>query len=467
MTHPDLQRPTTHQPRGRHLVIAFTTGATAALLACTAPAPDAGSSAAVEPPGTESSDSDLLPVIEGPQLVLEPHHVRVGTVVREPMLVEHPSGLWFLTGYGTQDPANSSPRQALKLWQSADEGENWTAVDVGTVDDGAFGNSDVDLAVGPEGNLYFAAMRFDRTTFRGTHVTMGASSDTGASWRWNVISDSEFDDRPWVRATPDGRVHAVWNDGAGVAYARSPDGGTTWNEQPRIHDAGGSSHLAVGPDGELAVRIGPMSASGNRNHPGEDWIATSVDGGASWTLRPPPGNGRWPASIAELGTHPRWVDPLAWSARGDLLHAWTADDGLQIARSADQGAAWTIWAVAAPPPGGALFFPYLSGGFEVARGDRSRDQFALSWFERNGDVLRARVARLRFEAGALHVERTAPLSLPIHRLLNTGGEVSRTPDTGGEYFPALISRDGRVVAATPIQGDPQGDGFTIWREPPS
>ena len=414
-------------------------------------------------PETEVGTGTQYSLVEGSHLEVEASHARVGRVAREPMMVEHPNGSWFVTGYGAQDPLNSSPLQPPSLWRSDDQGTTWSSVDVGVATDGAYGNSDVDLSIGPEGNLYFIVMGFDRSTFRGTHVTVGRSADEGRTWSWSVLSETEFDDRPWVRAAPDGRVHAIWNDGAGVSHARSSDGGLTWTELERIHPAGGSSHLAIGPGGELAVRIGPMSASGHRSDPGEDWIAVSVDGGDDWTLHEPPGEGRWPTSIAELGTHPRWVDPLAWTAGGDLLHAWSADDGLHVARSVDRGASWTRWLVA-PAGDRTLFFPYLTGGFDVARPAMPPETFALTWFERSGSELRARIARLGFENDTLKVERTLPLDLPIRRQASGGDEPTWTPDTGGEYFPAILDRAGRVLAATTIQNDPAGDGFSIWKE---
>ncbi len=178
----------------------------------------------------------------------------VEKLAREPMIVEHPDGTLFVTGYGEPLPI---------LYKSTDKGATWTSVAVGTIADGAVGNSDVDLAVAPDGTLYFIAMTFDRTTFEGTQISIGSSRDAGATWSWSLLSKTRYDDRPWVEVAPDGVAHAIWNDGSGVAYAVSRDRGLTWTEQPRIHDQGGSSHLAIGPAGEIAVRISPVSASAN------------------------------------------------------------------------------------------------------------------------------------------------------------------------------------------------------------
>src|SRR6185503_13519612 len=71
---------------------------------------------------------------------------------REPMIIEHPDGTLFVSGYGESTPM---------LWKSSDRGASWTQVNVGTESDGAVGNSDVDLAVARDGTLYFVTMFFD------------------------------------------------------------------------------------------------------------------------------------------------------------------------------------------------------------------------------------------------------------------------------------------------------------------
>jgi hypothetical protein len=175
-------------------------------------------------------------------------------LAREPMVVQHPDGTLFVSGYGESAPT---------LWKSRDNGATWTRVNVGTEASGAIGNSDVDLAVARDGTLYFVTMVFDRKAEEGTSVSIGVSKDVGATWSWTLLSKTRFDDRPWVEVAADGTVHVIWNDGSGVCHAVSQDGGNTWTERPRIHAQGGSSHLAVGPNREVAVRVTPLSASGN------------------------------------------------------------------------------------------------------------------------------------------------------------------------------------------------------------
>ena len=110
---------------------------------------------------------------------------------REPMIVQHPDGTLFVSGYGESTPT---------LWKSADRGASWARINLGTESDGAVGNSDVDLAVARDGTLYFVTMYFDRKTNEGTQINLGVSKDLGASWSWTLLSKSRFDDRPWWRS---------------------------------------------------------------------------------------------------------------------------------------------------------------------------------------------------------------------------------------------------------------------------
>jgi hypothetical protein len=97
-------------------------------------------------------------------------------MAREPMLVEHPSGALFVSGYGTPTGAQDLPPN---LWKSADGGKTWTVVDVGRPAQGAKGNSEVDLAVAADGTLYFVSMTYDRKLNQGVSIDIGVSRDAG------------------------------------------------------------------------------------------------------------------------------------------------------------------------------------------------------------------------------------------------------------------------------------------------
>lgn len=374
----------------------------------------------------------------------------VDLLAREPMVVEHPDGTLFVSGYSDPNP---------KLWKSRDHGATWTRVNVGTEADGALGNSDVDLAVGPDGTLYFAQMGFDRSVGQGTHIAMGVSKDVGATWKWTMLSRTRFVDRPWVKVASDGTAHVIWNDTTGVSHTISRDGGVTWATQPKIHDKGGSSHLVVGPHGEIAVRIAPIAASGNKLDEGVDLIAVSTDGGATWQKRSAPGERDWPSPRSNTPTTPRWVEPLAWGASegggvGALYYFWTSRAGLWLARSKDKGASWTTWRLAEPQD--LSYFPYL-----IARGN---GELAATWFSGQGDSWQAHVARIDVGDGDAAPKMIETTMRPEIWGLSSRRENPRMRSAAGEYLPVVFLRDGTLAVVSPIQNERAGRyGFSWWR----
>jgi hypothetical protein len=372
---------------------------------------------------------------------------------REPMLIEHPDGTLFVSGYGAGHST---------LWKSRDHGATWARVDVGAAANGAIGNSDVDLAVARDGTLYFVAMVFDNKKGEGVSISVGVSKDVGATWSWTLLSKTRFDDRPWVAVAPDGIVHVIWNDGSGVGHAVGTDGGRTWKASPKIHPKGGSSHMAVGPKGEVAVRVTPLSASGNTYDKGVDLIAVSTDAGARWQTYPAPGQREWspwvdtsvtPPRVIEREV-PRWVEPLAWDADSNLYSFWTNKEGLWLGRSADRGATWTTSRVAESRD--VAFYPYL-----IARG---HGELAASWFSGHADTLYSHVARIDAGAAAapLRLIESTPVQLDVWQ---SGDKPTDPParDSAGEYLALAFLHDGRLAMVSPIQNmATKRFGFTFW-----
>lgn len=373
-------------------------------------------------------------------LVLSEPATHLDTTAREPMLVQHPDGTLFVAGYQRENPV---VEQSPALWKSSDGGSSWERVDVGTVEQGAVGNSDVDLAVGPDGTLYFLTMGFDRTVGEGTHVAVGVSRDVGATWSWNWLVRAPRVDRPWIVITSDGTAHVIWNDGAGVHYTRGDAAGSDWSEPRTIAERGGSSHLAAGPNDELAVRIIPLSASGAQYHEGAEWLLVSTDGGDSWQRRQPPGTREY-AGLGQDEELPRWVEPIAFDDAGALYSLWSEGDELWLGRSADLGASWQTWPISRSED--SMFFPYLAA--------RDAGELAATWFAGRGDSLAAHVARIDVGGdGAPEV-----VEAPAFRPRSWTPDDPPVRDPAGEYLPVIFLADGGLAVASPIQ-DAAGERF--------
>ncbi|MBS0393840.1 MAG: exo-alpha-sialidase [Proteobacteria bacterium] len=393
----------------------------------------------------------------GAQLAVTLHVEQVGYPAREPMLAELPDGTLFITGYAGAVHAESTgePQTVPRLWKSTDRGAHWTSVNVGTERDGAVGNSDVDLAVARDGTLYLVTMGYDRKAGEGTHVAVGVSGDAGSTWRWTMLSKQRLDDRPWVAVEPNGTAHVIWNDGAGVQHALSRDRGASWSRPQRVHPEGGSSHLAAGPRGELAVRVVPLSASGRMYSEHADLVAVSTDGGATWRDRAVPGRRTW-APVE--GTTPRWVEPVAWDAAGDLYLLWTEASRVWLARSRDQGASWASWVIAEAGGDDLAYFPYL-----VARG---AGDLAASWFSGAGEQLRFHACAVRVGGAGSRprVACSSPLTADSWAPSALPDSLARARSPAGEYVPVALLTDGELAVASPIQ-DAQAAryGFSFWR----
>jgi hypothetical protein len=378
-------------------------------------------------------------------------------VAREPMIVEHPDGSLFVGGFGASRMSENRTDE-LTLWKSRDGGVKWARVNVGTEAPKAYetvGNSDMDLAIAPDGTLYFVTLFFDLDKWEGRQISIGVSKDVGATWKWTTLSKTRFDDRPWVEVAPDGTAHVIWNDGAGVCYAVSQDGGLTWTERDRIHPQGGSSHLAVGPNGELAARITPASASGNKYDEGVDLIAVSTDGKATWRKQAAPGTREWVRQPNYTDSVPRWVEPLAWDERGALYSLWTSLKEIWLARSADQGVTWTTWRLAESSE--VAYYPYL-----MARG---AGELAATWFSGRPEALQAHAARIDVGEGD-----TPPRMAESEPFEPDSWEEGPRPgdppvrSTAGEYLAVCFLRKGGLDVVSPIQNMREKRyGFSVWK----
>lgn len=356
----------------------------------------------------------------------------------EPMLVEHPDGTLFVCGY--------SGGGVPGLYQSQDKGSSWERVDLGSEEDGAVGNSDCDLAVGLDGSVFLAEMEWTPGT-GGTAISVASRPAGEGRWHWTAISNELGADRPWIESAPDGTVHLVWNQGQhadstrsrGVFHTKSEDSGRTWDPPRLIYEYGASSHFAVGPDGEMALRIIPhIRERGPRIFDG-DFVAVSLDGGESWDLKPPPKVHNWEPE-AYFEEVPRWVEPLAWDDSGTLYHLWSDINSLQLAWSTDQGTTWSFSEVTESTD--TLYFPYM-----VASG---RGELAVAWHVGGGMDLLVGAAYVRVDLEQGTVVDVHQVELPYDALGPWADDGSESRWPLGEYKPVAFLTDGDLGVVTPI-----------------
>ena len=372
----------------------------------------------------------------------------LGRPVAEPAIAQHPDGALFVAGFVPRFSEASSAADATLplLLRSDDAGGSWMRVEQGRVAQGAIGNSDTDLAVAPDGTLYHATMLF----FPWGHaISVGASEDAGATWTWRRLMAGPWVDRPWVEVGPDGVAHVTWSSPLGLHHATSDDRGRTWTEGPRVHDTSGSGGLAVGPGGEIAIRLLPYRAPTFLGaafvfpliDPTADGVVVSTDGGATWTVREIPGERAYGDPFGNDRDQPRWADPVGFDGDGTLYTAWCEGDAVQLAWSRDLGASWDVLTVARTE-GRTAFFPYLRAGAAGA--------LALTWFTEGDGGVRAHIARVEGADTATPLIDAREHDMP------------REARLAGEYFQAAFLAEGPIVAATPIDtGEDTTSGFVF------
>ncbi|MEL7123014.1 MAG: sialidase family protein [Bacteroidota bacterium] len=383
------------------------------------------------------------------ELIVKNKIDHISTLAREPMVAEHPSGALFVTGYRN----NSMTPQ---LWKSMDMGKTWKSVDVGTTADGAIGNSDVDLYIDAKGNIYLLSMTytqlpedmegFDFSTMKGERIAVGVSKDAGSSWKWQTISENDYDDRPWITATTDGSLHIIWNDGKGVHHAVSKDEGTSWQKQADVSPKGGSSFLADGYNGQLAVRIAPLSASAFKMDEGVDLIRLSLDNGKSWKDVSIPGKRTWTQDLSDI---PRWVEPLAWDKEDRLYLLSSEGKELKLSATKDNGKTWKEYIIAESMD--TLYFPYMQ---------MSEQGILCTWLSGFNENIRHHAAIVKFKEEKIQIFALEPLQLDVWSRFG-GGDYERS--TCGEYFPIIPLSNGNIGMVTTIQNSKANRlGFTWW-----
>lgn len=226
------------------------------------------------------------------------------------------------------------------VWVSRDGGESFTELAHPTKD--LYGNEGT-ITLDSAGNLYY--MDIDLATF--------------GFARWNPDLEAEYGyrrpgeplvDRPWIRATDDGIVHAVYNTGLDTIVYRSTDHGMTFTAQPvaRFGDGLGGAYSDA--------RHGIVGMTGYGTY------VESTDHGETWSER------KEVQGCSSAGSYA--VETAAVDEAGTVWHQL---EGCVVGRSDGN---WTE-ASQAIPDGIEPFFTWVDAG--------AKDSIAVAYYGRVGD----------------------------------------------------------------------------------
>jgi hypothetical protein len=310
----------------------------------------------------------------------------------EPSIAVDPANPNHFIGAWQQDRWSGGGSRGLVSAFTLDGGGTWTraAAPMSRCSGGTLANggnferaSDPWVTIAPDGTAYQSALGFNNANGQNA-ILVSRSTDGGRTWSnpVSVRSDNFQDqnDKESITADPtDARyVYVVWDRLTGnrgpTWFARTSDGGATWEPARAIYDPGTNSQtinnqVVVLPDGTLIaafteiVNVGPANLRLR--------ILRSIDKGATWSA---------PITVSDVQTVGT-IDPDAGTAirdgsllgsiaagrNGMLVVAWQdsrfsagTHDDIVVARSADGGITWSAPLRINGSPALAAFIPTVA-----------------------------------------------------------------------------------------------------------
>jgi hypothetical protein len=218
----------------------------------------------------------------------------------EPHVAVDPGNPAHLVGVWQQDRWTNGGANGVLAAASMDGGRSWASSQPkfsmcagGTYERA----SDPWVSIAPDGTVHFAALTLNGAGAVSA-VEVSRSADGGLTWSDPITLDAPpaGSDKESITADPtDSRyVYAVWdqtnlNRRVPAWFARSVDGGASWEPARVIYDPGDLGYaefqqIVVLPDGTLVDVFSLVFGAGSGHAPGH-WIAVmrSTDHGVSWS----------------------------------------------------------------------------------------------------------------------------------------------------------------------------------------
>ncbi len=298
----------------------------------------------------------------------------------EPFVAIDPRDPRHLIGVWQQDRFADGGANGLATGITFDGGATWTqtAARFSLCSGGAYERaSDPWVSIAPDGTAHQIALAFNRSK-PGQAILASRSLDGGRTWRDPIVLQQETDsdlglDKETITADPhDARsVYAVWDRltgqtdptsplGTGPAwFARSTDGGATWEPARSIYDPGADAQtignqIVVMPDGALVNLLSVVTQNSSPAPKTAVAVLRSTDKGASWSSAPVTVAqaefvGVFDPKTQQAVRSGDVVPAVAVDAASGALYAvWEdarfssgARDGIALSRSMDGGLTWS------------------------------------------------------------------------------------------------------------------------------
>ena len=323
------------------------------------------------PTATLSVASGASPFSPGCDGAITSGTAYVGSEV-EPMIAVNPANPDNIVGVWQQDRWSNGSARGLLTGASQDGGRTWTlsaaAFSHCTGGNAANGGdyeraTDPWVSFAPDGTAWQIALA---TAGAANAILVSRSVDGGRNWSapTTLIRDEvDFNDKESITADPhdDRFVYAIWNrfddTGAATWFARTTDGGASWEPARIILDPGSTgqttnNQVVVLPDGTLVAFFTRLPTTLSSRYTPEMLVMRSTDRGASWSqpIRV--------ATVQSVGTRDESsgffvrdgsnLGSIAAGPNGELAVVWQdarfsggAYDGIAFTRSTDGGFTWS------------------------------------------------------------------------------------------------------------------------------